>query len=63
MPVPQTGSEMESIAVLVSICGDVEGLVLKVALLEGELTDAHRQTQEKAEEKVRSLSNSSVEGV
>jgi hypothetical protein len=53
---------MESIAVLVSICGDVEGLVLKVALLEGELTDA-RQTQEKAEEKVRSLSNSSAEGV
>jgi hypothetical protein len=65
VPVPQTGSswarEMESIAVLVSICGDVEGLVLKVALLEGELTDA-RQTQEKAEEKVHSLSNSSAEG-
>jgi hypothetical protein len=65
MPVSQTGStwawEVESIAVLVSFHGDAEGLVHKVALLEGEVTEAHR-AQEKDEEKVHSLSSSSAEG-
>jgi hypothetical protein len=47
---------MESIAVLVSACGDAEGLVRKVALLKGELMEAHR-AWEKALEKVCNLSN------
>jgi hypothetical protein len=46
--------EVESIVVLASIHGDAEGLICKVALLEGELTEAHRD-REKAKEKVRSL--------
>jgi hypothetical protein len=54
--------EMESIAVLVSACGDAEGLVRKVALLEGELMAAHR-AWEKALEKVCNLSNSLADAV
>jgi hypothetical protein len=64
-PVSQTGLswawEVETIVVLASVRGDAKGLIHKVALLEGELTEA-RQAQEKAKEKVRSLSRSSAEG-
>jgi hypothetical protein len=54
--------EVESIAVLASVCGDAKGLIRKVALPEGELTEA-RQAREKAKEKVHSLSSSSAEGI
>jgi hypothetical protein len=57
---PRVG-EMESIAVPASVRGNVEGLVCKVALLEGELVEAHR-AHEVTEEKVRSLSSSSTKG-
>jgi hypothetical protein len=64
-PVSQMGSsrarEVESIAVLASIFGDAEGLVHKVALLKGQLTEAH-WAWEKAEEKVCNLWSSSAEG-
>jgi hypothetical protein len=53
--------EMESVVVLASVWEDAEGLVRKVALLEGELAEA-RQAREVAEEKVRNMSSSSVEG-
>jgi hypothetical protein len=52
---------MESVVVLASVREDAEGLVRKVALLEGELAEA-RQAQEVAEDKVRNMSSSSVEG-
>jgi hypothetical protein len=64
-PLLPTGSsrawEMESVVVLASVQEDAEGLVRKVALLEGELAEA-RQAREVAEEKVRNMSSSSVEG-
>jgi hypothetical protein len=64
-PLLPTGSswawEMESVVVLASVREDAEGLVRKVALLEGELAEA-RQAQEVAEDKVRNMSSSSVEG-
>jgi hypothetical protein len=64
-PVLSTGSsqarEMESIAVLASVQGDAEGLIHKLALLDGELTEA-RRAREVAEEKVRSLPSSSAKG-
>jgi hypothetical protein len=53
--------EVETIAVLAFVHGDAEGLIHKVSLLEGELTEA-RRAQEKAKEKVCSLSRSSAEG-
>jgi hypothetical protein len=53
--------EMDSVAVLASDRGGAEGRVRKVALLEGELEEAH-QAQEVAEEKVHILSSSSAEG-
>jgi hypothetical protein len=46
---------------LASIWEDAEGLARKVALLEGELAEAHR-AWEVAEEKFRSLSGMSAEG-
>jgi hypothetical protein len=64
-PLLTTGSsrawEMESVVVLASVREDAEGLVRKVALLEGELAEA-RQAREVAEDKVRNMSSSSVEG-
>jgi hypothetical protein len=44
------------------IQGDAKGLVRKVALLEGELVEAH-QAREVAKEKVHNLSSSVAEGV
>jgi hypothetical protein len=65
VPLLLTGSsrawEMESVVVLASVREDAEGLARKVALLEGELAEA-RQAQEVAEDKVRNMSSSSVEG-
>jgi hypothetical protein len=46
--------------VLASVHGDAKGLVRMVALIKGELTNAHR-AQEKAEEKVHSLSRPTAE--
>jgi hypothetical protein len=51
---------VESITVLASVRGDAEGLVHKVALLEGELIDA-RRAREKAKENVHNLKSSSAE--
>jgi hypothetical protein len=52
--------EVESITVLASVRGDAEGLVHKVALLEGELIDA-RRAREKAKENVHNLKSPSAE--
>jgi hypothetical protein len=52
---------VETVVVLTFFRGDAKGLVRKVALLEGELTEA-RRAWEKAEEKVHSLLSSSAEG-
>jgi hypothetical protein len=45
VPVPPMGSsraqEVVSVAVLAPARGDVKGLIRKVALLEGELVEAH----------------------
>jgi hypothetical protein len=54
--------EVEDATTLASACEDVEGLVQKVALLEGELTKA-RQALEVVEEKFCSLSDTSADGV
>jgi hypothetical protein len=66
MPVLQTEStrarEVENVAIQVSVQEDVEGLIRKVALLEGALAKLH-QAREVAEEKFRSLSDVSVDGV
>jgi hypothetical protein len=48
--------------------GDAEGLIYKVALLEGELVEAQRaqdvaRERERERERVRCLSNSSAKGV
>jgi hypothetical protein len=63
--VPPMGSsrvrEVESVAVLAPAQGDVESLVHKVALLEGELVEA-RRARDVTEEWVHHLSNSSAEG-
>jgi hypothetical protein len=53
---------MENVVVLAFVQGDAEDFVRKVALLEGELAEAH-QAQEVAKEKVRNWSGSSAEGV
>jgi hypothetical protein len=46
VPVPPMGlsqaRDMESVPMLAPARGDAEGLVCKVALLEGELVEAHR---------------------
>jgi hypothetical protein len=54
--------EMENVVVLASVQGGAEFFIHKVALLEGELAEAHR-AWEVAEKKVHSLSGSSAEGV
>jgi hypothetical protein len=63
--VPQTGSSQaqkgESAVVLASTQGDAEGLVRKVALLEGELVEA-RRARDVDRERVCHLSSSSTEG-
>jgi hypothetical protein len=53
--------EMENVMVLASVWEDAEGLVRKVALLEGEHAKACR-TQEVAEEKFCRLSGASADG-
>jgi hypothetical protein len=54
--------EVEDAAALASTHQDVEGLVRKVTLLEGELTEA-RWDREVTEEKFCSLTNTSADGV
>jgi hypothetical protein len=54
--------DTENVAVLASILEDIEGLVRKVVLLQGELVEAQR-AQGVLEEKVHSLSGSSAERV
>jgi hypothetical protein len=53
--------EVENVVVQASVQEDVEGLVRKVTLLEGELAEA-RQARGVAEEKFCSLSNASADG-
>jgi hypothetical protein len=53
--------EVEDAMVLVSAHEDVEGLVQRVILLEGEHVEVH-WAQEVVEEKFYSLSNTSVDG-
>jgi hypothetical protein len=53
--------EVENVVVLVSIWEDDEGLVRKVALLEGELAEG-RQAREVAKENFCSLSDASPDG-
>jgi hypothetical protein len=61
----QTGSswaqEVESVVVLASARGDAESLIRKVALLKGELVEAHR-SRDVAREREHHLSSSSAEG-
>jgi hypothetical protein len=52
---------VKNLAVLASIWEDAEGLIYKVALLDGELAEA-RQAREVAEEKFCSLSDASADG-
>jgi hypothetical protein len=52
--------EMENITTLASAREDEEGLIRKIALLEGELAEA-RRAREVAEEKSRVLSNAAVD--
>jgi hypothetical protein len=54
--------ETENAVVLASACEDAEGLVRKVALLEGELAEA-RRAWEVAEEKFHDLSDAAARGV
>jgi hypothetical protein len=53
--------EMENVVVLASVLEDVEGLIRKVSLLEGELAKACRPW-EVVKEKFRSLSGASADG-
>jgi hypothetical protein len=53
--------EVENVTVQASVWEDVEGLVCKVALLEGELAKV-RQVQEVAEDKFHSLYDTSAHG-
>jgi hypothetical protein len=53
---------VENVEVLAFVQEDAEGLVRKVAVLEVELVEAHR-AWEVAEEKFRSLSDASADGV
>jgi hypothetical protein len=53
--------EVDDAAALASACEDVEGLVWKVTLLEGELAEV-RRAQKVAKEKFCSLSDASVDG-
>jgi hypothetical protein len=52
---------MESVALVASVRGDAEGLIRKVAILEGEPVEAHWAWEE-VEESAHSLSSSSAEG-
>jgi hypothetical protein len=52
---------VKNLAVLASVWEDAEGLIYKVALLDGELAEA-RQAREVAEEKFCSLFDASADG-
>jgi hypothetical protein len=54
--------EVENVTVQASVREDTEGLICKVALLEGELAE-ERQAQEMVEEKFHSLSDALADGV
>jgi hypothetical protein len=56
--IPGTG---KNVVVLMSVWGDAWDLIRKMALLEGELTEAHR-AREVAEERLRCFMNSLSEG-
>jgi hypothetical protein len=55
------GAQVENVMVLAFVWEDVEGLIRKVALLEGELAEAH-QAREVAKEKFCHLSDASGDG-